>query len=395
MKKIIAMLLALTSLTGLCSCAKEPEREQSLYEEIEEIDEQEEKESKKEHETEEADPDLKLPEEKEEKKDYSSETLRIRGITNEYKDEFVTLLNKTGDNVLLTGNRVKSCDYDSEGWIDKGADVQKIVPLSDGYGYMDSKNMFHVYENGCEFVCADIIGEVFHEFYSSFSGTLVVFSKDSAGYLYINGFRSSGAKETYDNDKLYIKDILTEKYYDRVDEIDVATSGSSYFYARVGDVHLYDTLSSVYKFDNKVQIWASRDLSRAHKIYAYGYNHSFTSPLYSATGELFKLFYENGWDSDEIPVDLPDGYTTEDIQEVEFGDIIVVMFKDGSVYSATLTHSIHGIDLAENAELSEYGRQGKIKDIFLSTYRANSGASIIVLMDDNVQYEVVEAEAEE
>lgn len=394
MKKIMAILLALTSLTGLCSCTKEPEREQSLYEEIEETNEQEEKESNNEPELETAPPDRDFPEEKEERS-YASETLSIRGITDQYKNEFVALLNRTGDDILLAGNKVKDYSYDSDSWISEKTDVQRIVPLADGYGYMDSKNMFHVYENGCEFVCADIIGEVFHEFYSSFSGTLVVFSKDSAGYLYINGFRSSGAKETYDNDKLYIKDILTEKYYDRVDEIDVATSGSSYFYARVGDVHLYDTLSSVYKFDNKVQIWASRDLSRAHKIYAYGYNHSFTSPLYSATGELFRLFYENGWDSDEIPVDLPDGYTTEDIQEVEFGDIIVVMFKDGSVYSATLTHSIHGIDLAENAELSEYGRQGKIKDIFLSTYRANNGASIIVLMDDNVQYEVVEAEAEE
>ena len=118
MKRMIAMTMALAALLGLCSCSAERQREPSLYEEISIMDANERNEpDETDHDygsTDEGtypvekDPDEREPEEKEERS-YASETLSIRGITDQYKNEFVALLNRTGDDILLEGNKVKDC----------------------------------------------------------------------------------------------------------------------------------------------------------------------------------------------------------------------------------------------------------------------------------------------
>ena len=84
---------------------------------------------------------------------------------------------------------------------------------------------------------------------------------------------------------------------------------------------------------------------------------------------------------DDKMIHMPEGYDTSQLVQVLRGQLTVLRFADGSVYTVV------NETIQRHQQLSAYGQAGHLKQIFLSNYYASG--TMLVLMDDYVIYQVI------
>lgn len=86
----------------------------------------------------------------------------------------------------------------------------------------------------------------------------------------------------------------------------------------------------------------------------------------------------------EEPVDLPQGYTAEELLYAKTGSQLVLVFEDGSIYrweSGWEAPQLH-------EALSTLNRDGHVREVFVDSY--NYSSNILVWMDDGTLYTVMD-----
>lgn len=321
---------------------------------------------------------------------YCSDTLSYYGQQYLVKDRFSRLRSREASlGFLTTDNEIYSTNNVEHNLLEGIENIEKVITFADMIAYEDTNGVGTVDSLGRKY--ADVKGTLVYAFREMLSSDMILFSIDEDGYMYINSFNSSDVK-IRDNEKLYIRDLTDDVYYDRVDKLDIGNiTGNTritYVYAEVDGRKLYYDFSGIYYFGNKAQIWLHSVNENADKVFDYGYDNILTSPIFSKSDDENKLYYTTGWDKDELSITLPDGYKVSDIEKVMFADMTVIIFKDGSVYSGWLTGSaLVNVELSCIEELTQYNKDGKIQEFYLSTYACNANPTIVVLMDDNILYE--------
>lgn len=135
----------------------------------------------------------------------------------------------------------------------------------------------------------------------------------------------------------------------------------------------YGTLDSIHYTVDAVELYLSVMQFVEGRVMDYSYAVSSRLPAYISydDGQLY---------INEKAVQMPDGYDTSQLVQVLGGQLTVLRFADGSVYTA-----VNGT-FQRHQQLSAYGQAGHLKQVFLSNYYASG--NILVLMDDHVIYQV-------
>lgn len=280
---------------------------------------------------------------------------------------------------------------DEEGTVFDTGDGRKLYADASPAEYVIAQNNVHyknsegyiiINEGGREYICSDIKGDIFYTFKGMLDGALYVFSVDGKGAMYLNSFKESGLKDDYDNEPFYIYDSKDKTLHRNVDKIAVTDTLNPRIYAEIGNKTFYDNVTGTMKVDGKQCFFFSSLDYEFDKIFDFGFNHQFTSPLYSKNDNDTKLYFKDGWSDDEFAVNLPDGYKVSDIKDAIFAYSTVITMNDGTVWTGETQYTVLGTDLTKHEKLSE------VSSHIVSLHPSNltNVCSVMAIMDDNKIY---------
>ena len=275
-----------------------------------------------------------------------------------------------------------------EGWdFGANAQVEKMLYYLDGPAYLDAQNNLFLYEDGNTYPCLDVKGEVVWWFESMMGGEMTVVSLDSDGTLYLNTIEKTGAKGEYDNLPIVLKDSLTKETYDRFHYVRFIDDDIQHdMYAELDDRVVYCNVAQILTLQNKPMIFVNSCPVLPENVVAYGYNAAGT-PLYKQPGDNTALYYSLRYDDAQLPVLMPEGKTVDQLTQVVFGEMTLLLFADGSVYTCILENSVLGSKPQYCPELSQLNQDGAICKIYQSTFDSKKECVIRFLLDDNVVYD--------
>jgi len=219
--------------------------------------------------------------------------------------------------------------------------IERVLPDCVGaYGIVadDGKTYFCVDElyttNTYYTVPDDVVGDIFY--FGTIGSTGITYSIDKqTGKLYYNSFDSDGSRSsTYDhtNTPLVLSDNegvrFTEAYaigmpHDNENEQVILVSDNDLFFISQGPIGS----------ESKELSWKSIGEKPASIVHDSALPNM--SPLYTRDGDAETLYfaYEN---TQGLSVALPDGYTVDDIVEMDPYNELVIRFNDNTVYHTTI-----------------------------------------------------------
>lgn len=175
----------------------------------------------------------------------------------------------------------------------------------------------------------------------------------------------------------------------------ICADASTGFRALLSNGNVYSS-GALYSFSNKdashnkleITISAIEELNNVDKIYAIGNSRDYKRPLFGKVGDKNNLYTYNNETSligipDEqykITIPLPTGYTTDDIKEVMFAELLIIEFNDKNIYIADKNNIS---ELVYNEDISTLYKKGKIEKI-----ERKDLLDFVALMDDKCMYEL-------
>ncbi len=261
-------------------------------------------------------------------------------------------------------------------------EVSEYVIAQNEVYYKNASGYTVIVENGNEYLCSDIKGDIFYAFKGMLNSSLYVMSVDDKGAMYLNSFKASGLKDGLDNEPLYIYDYKDESFTKKVDKLAVTDTLNPSIYIEADGKVFYSAITGTMKVQgNQCLHFGSLDYT-FDKVFDFGFNHQFTSPLYSKNDNDTKLYFKDGWSADEFAVNLPDGYKVSDIKDAIFAYSTVITMNDGTVWTGETQYTVLGTDLTKHEKLSE------ISDHIVSLHPSNltGDCSVMAIMDDNKIY---------
>lgn len=277
--------------------------------------------------------------------------------------------------------------YDSETLV--FSHVSKKTPTSDSkkkYIEIGELGKFEIdKENNIsinEYTVFDYNGKVVYFFKSPINNKLVVFSIDD-GTVYLNEYTSNKEKGDYDNTVLTFKDPVNDKVYDEVDSIQFKDTYTAGFVAKINGKYYHNKIGSIAKNDPYLLIYEIPD---CNKVYELGYRSPYSAVCYSKKDIDNAVFFYCG--DYDYTVNLPEGYTVDDIEQLTFGLTVVAVMKDKTVCTVTADRNAKEHSFVINEEITQLNKDKKVKSISISNY--NGVCDVLVAMDDGNVYKIIQ-----
>lgn len=318
---------------------------------------------------------------------YESEYMTPYGITTMVKDDFLEFADDDQRMFFTKDGALKSStELDGTFWFPENADISETLCICNEAAYIDSKGYLHLFDDGDERICNDIKGEIVW-YYTSWS-SLTIISVDENGYMFYNEIDSTGVKSK-DNVPFSLYDLDKKVYYDRVDSIYFVNDGfgSPVVYVEIDGITSYSKIGiSVFFHERTYMMITTKDNVPAKDILDYKHFNS-QSPLYKKDGDNDAIYYM--YSDNELPINMPSGKSVDQLTQAIFGQVIYLIFNDGSIYSGECSYLISGTDMTLDTYLTDLNKSGSIVSIYRSEYSNRGECQIRILMDDNVTYEYV------
>lgn len=102
------------------------------------------------------------------------------------------------------------------------------------------------------------------------------------------------------------------------------------------------------------------------------------APVYSKKDDTTHIYTIDMFSKEEIVIDLPEGYTTSDIDKLIIGTDSMIIFKDQSIYTVDIDDNTH----EKLEELTKLYQEGHVLAFGVNLM------DLLVLMDDNTIYSI-------
>ena len=318
---------------------------------------------------------------------YSSDGVTLFAPSESVKGKIRTLVGNNGMAQYMLTDDNTLIGLDGYSW-DEDCDMQQVLQMGKSLAYIDSHHTLHFSENQRDYRASGIQGQPVYGFVGMMSGNLSIFSMENGTLYYSEVDKESDLTERFNVPaKVKVGDVD----YTHFDEFCVSNA-SNVIYARSGDTWLYGELNNIMFFDGPVFFMKELTVDAPIEILAPGeYSYS-CSPLYAKQTDSANLYFQKG--DGERTIALPQGYTTQDLEQVLFDETMVIRFTDGAVYTGEV--ELDGTELVKHEALSQMGDH--IRELFFVryvhgfniSYGYENGVGLYILADDGLLYKTAE-----
>lgn len=159
-------------------------------------------------------------------------------------------------------------------------------------------------------------------------------------------------------------------------------------YVLLSDNSMHPITSGISTSLNRIAVYSNtNNIPNVSRIIPPSPGFSYNNPLFQEVGDSSNLYLytsnlkNNEYDEQyKVCIPLPDGYTTDMIQNVLFDEDLLIEFNTGDIYFSK-EDSINDLQLQE--KLSALNKEGKIQKLFRNRLH------FCALMDDSCAYELL------
>lgn len=254
------------------------------------------------------------------------------------------------------------------------AQMTQTALIKDSVGYTDDDGAFHICYSGKDMTFAGVRGQV-QCMFSPFSDYRYALSVDEAG-AWASAIHLETGEPLLTNKPLQVAGDQVTLESAQIKGMQTVPGILGKFCLRTEDGFLYGTPFMITDEDDHVRLQLADGVTARGRVLDYEYGINNYMPLYLDEAALLQ------WRGNTVQ--LPRGYTGEDLLYAKAGPQLVLVFEDGNIYR--MESDWEAPQLHE--ELSALNRDGHVREVFVDSYHYSS--NILAWMDDGTLYTVMD-----
>ena len=259
-------------------------------------------------------------------------------------------------------------------------DKNKKYTYIDGFGSFESNKDGSLFING--YVVSDFIGEVIYFYKNPIDKCLIVFSHNTDGKVYLNSYNTNGDKCVYNNTAVTFKKQNSSVIYSKVNKIKFSNTATAGFVVEINGKYYHNKLNLSLGNEPSFELIA---IDKCKTLYGLGYRNPYSVVCYSKKDVYDSVFYKCG--SIEYSIQLPDGYKTNNIKELYFGNVVVIEFDDEKICTVSAGRYANSYLSTINEVITSLKKSKNILKIYPIT--VNGNIEIYADMDDGKVYKMI------